>query len=190
MTHEPGPESLGVSADWMQATTTMPARCVRHGLPAVQTVDLALQSRPPLPDDLPTRGNILGLGGRLGEWGQRVKVIRVRGWPLCSKCVTQRRAWIWPTRVMFWGGLALLIGAVVARILAGPAPLLGIPMLGGCALMLASVIPFTRASYLRITQAQTSADGSQVIITNPHPRFASELHGLVDSTNPQPRSAT
>jgi len=190
MTREPGPDSLGVPANWMQATTTMPAHCVRHGLPAVRTVDLALQSRPQLPDNLPTRGNILGLGSRLGEWGQRVKVTRVQGWPLCSRCVMQRRTWIWPTRVLFWGGLALLVGAVAARILAGPAPVLGIPMLGGCAMMLVSVIPFTRASYLRITQAQTSGDGSQVIITNPHPRFASELHTLVNNTSRQPRSAT
>lgn len=187
MTHERRPSSLGVSADWMRATTTMPGRCVRHGLPATRRVDLALQSRPQMADNLPTRGNVLGLGSRLGEWGQRVKITRVHGWPLCSRCVTQRRTWIWPTRVLFWGGLALVIGAVAASILAGPDPMLGIPMLGGCAMMLASVVPFTRASYLRITQAQTSADGSQVIVTNPHPRFASEMHALIDGTSHQSR---
>lgn len=188
MTLEPRPNSLAVSADWMCATTTMPAHCVRHGLPAARRVDLALQSRPQMADNFPTRGNILGLGSRLGEWGQRVKVTRVHGWPLCSRCVTQRRAWIWPTRVLFWGGLALVVGAMAASILAGPAPILGIPMLGGCAMMLGSVVPFTRASYLRITQAQTSVDGSQVIITNPHPRFASEMHALADDTGHQSRS--
>ncbi|MGH3931666.1 MAG: hypothetical protein ACRDTF_17030 [Pseudonocardiaceae bacterium] len=140
-----------------------------------------------MPNNLPTRGNILGLGGRLGEWGQRVKVTRVRGWPLCSRCVTQRRTWIWPTRVLFWGGLALVIGAVAISILTGPDPLLGIPMLGGCAMMLASVVPFTRASYPRIIQAQTSRDGSRVIITNPHPQFVLEMYALINDTSHQSR---
>lgn len=189
MTHEPRPDPLGVPANWMCATTTMPAHCVRHGLPAVRRVDLALQSRPQMANNLPTRGNILGLGSRLGEWGQRVKTTRVHGWPLCSRCVTQRCTWIWPTRVLFWGGLVLVIGAVAASILAGPAPLLGIPMLGGCAMMLASVVPFTRASYPRIVQAQTSVDGSQVIITNPHPYFASEMRELINNTSHQSRFA-
>ena len=53
--------------------------------------------------------------------------------------------------------------------------------------MLASVIPFTRAGYLRIIQAQASVDGSQVVITNPHPRFASEMGALVNNTSPQSR---
>ncbi|MGH3687025.1 MAG: hypothetical protein ACRDRU_22480 [Pseudonocardiaceae bacterium] len=189
MTREPHPDSLGVPANWMCVTTRLPAHCVRHGLPAARRVDLALQSRPQLANNLPTRGNVLGLGSRLGEWGQRVKVTRVRGWPLCSRCVTQRRTWIWPTWVLFWGGLALVVGAVTARIVAGPAPLLGIPLLGGCAMMLASVVPFTRASYLRITQAQTSVDGSQVIIANPHPRFVSEMHELINNTSHQSRFA-
>lgn len=184
MTRDPGPNSLGLSANWMRATTTMPAHCVRHGLPVVRRVDLALQSRPEMADNLPTRGNVLGLASRFGERGQRIKATRVHGWPLCSRCVTQRRIWIWPTWVLFWGGLALVIGAVVVSILTGPAPWLGIPMLGGCAMMLASVVPFTRASYLRITQAQTSADGSQVIITNPHPHFVSEMHALVNNSHP------
>lgn len=190
MVREPRADSLRVPASWMQATTTMPTHCVRHGLPAVRTVDLGVQSRPQLPGNLPTRGNVLGLGSRLAERGQRVKVTRVHGWPLCGRCVTQRRAWIWPTWVLFWGGLALVIGAVVVRVLAGPAAMLGIPLLGGLLMMLASVIPFTRASYLRITRTQTSVDGAHLIVTNPHPRFASELSALVDNTNHQPRSAT
>lgn len=189
MTREPRPTFLGVPANWMCAATRLPAHCVRHGLPAVRWVDLALQSRPQMANNLLTRGNVLGLGSRLGEWEQRVKITRVHGWPLCSRCVTQRRTWIWPTRVFFWGGLAAIIGAVAASILAGPTPLLGIPLLGGCTMTLASVIPFTRASYLRIVQAQTSVDGSQVIIANPHPRFASEMRELINDTSHQSRFA-
>ncbi|MGH3905881.1 MAG: hypothetical protein ACRDTE_17130 [Pseudonocardiaceae bacterium] len=115
-----------------------------------------------------------------------MRATRVRGWPLCGKCVSQRRTWIWPTWV-FWGGLALAIGTVVVSILTGPAATLGIPMLGGFAMMLAAVVPFTRASYLRIIQAQTSVDGTQVIITNPHPHFVSEMGALVTNTSLQSR---
>lgn len=74
---------------------------------------------------------------------------------------------------------------VVVRILTGPAATLTLPLLSGFAMILAAVIPFTRASYLRITQAQTSEDGAQVVITNPHPHFLSELNVLVGKTSHQ-----
>ncbi|MFC6018556.1 hypothetical protein ACFP2T_20395 [Plantactinospora solaniradicis] len=171
--------ALPVSA--LDAVMPQVDRCARHGLPSARRVDFALQSRPKLTESNPALGgNVLATAGRVGEHAGKVRVTRIAGWPLCARCVRTRRWWLLVASVCFWGGLALLAGAIVARIVAGQSAVLGIPMIGGIVLAIASPAPFVLASLPRITKARTSDDGGAVLVRDAHPEFAAQVRATVD----------
>jgi hypothetical protein len=176
--------SVSVPASWVTSGRAMPAHCARHGLPAARRADFALQSRPQMPNNQWTNGNLFSTVGRLSDRARRVKVVRVQAWPLCARCARTRAIWLTAAQILFWGGLAAAVGAIVARILADePSPVLGIPLLGGFALVLASPFVLQVAALGRITQAETSADGSQVLVRDAHPAFVEEMARLMSSAS-------
>jgi hypothetical protein len=177
--------TLPVSA--LDAVIPRVHRCARHGSPVGRRVSFALQSRPKLNESNPAlSGNVLATAGRVAEHAGKVRVTRITDWPLCARCVRTRRWWLLVASVCFWGGLALLAGAVVARVVSGQSAVLGIPMIGGIVLAIASPAPFVLASLPRITQARTSDDGAAVLVRDAHPEFAAEVLAAVDRSGQHP----
>lgn len=153
----------------------LPDRCSRHGRGQVRRKYLALQSRVQH-TDVPRRGsNPLTAFARVGERARKARITWVRGWPLCATCVRTRVFWFGLVQVLFWGGVLLLVGAVVARVRIGQEEVLAAPAVAGLAMMLCSVLPFVRGSYGRILGARTSQDGEHVILDRPAPEFVRRL---------------
>ncbi|MBC6460401.1 hypothetical protein [Actinomadura sp. HBU206391] len=165
----------------VEALATVPAGCTMcawHGAPAVRRAGFALQSRPALRTP---RVGVLSTGiDRLAEHAERVKIAKIVDWPLCRRCVRTRRGWLSLAAVLFWGGLAAMAAAVVARIVLGEVtPVLGVPLLGGFVMALSSPAAFVASSLPRITRARTSTDGRFVQVTGADPRFVAEVRTLL-----------
>lgn len=172
--------TLAIPADTINSVTPHLDCCSRHGQSPARRIRFALQSRPKLAGNRALTGNVAATAGRLADHAAKVRVTRVTEWPLCSRCATTRRWWLAVAVVCFWGGLALLAGAIVARVVAGgPSAALGIPMFTGIALMIASPAPFVLGSIPRIINARTSDDGSAVVVRDPHPRFAASVRAAL-----------
>jgi len=113
---------------------------------------------------------------RADEYLRAVKAVRVAGWPLCAACLRERRVHLTLAGVLFFGGLAALVGAFIAGgVMAGDQPLLLVPILAGFAAMLLSPIPLARGALPRLTRTETTVDGTAVRITEPHPEFRARL---------------
>ncbi len=106
----------------------------------MQRVSFALQSRPRL--ERRRAANPLGVAGRVAEHAEKVRITKVTDWPLCRRCVRTRYGWLATASVFLWGGLALVVGAVIARAVSGPSAMLGIPLYGGIVLAIAAPAPF------------------------------------------------
>lgn len=170
---------LTVPAGWFSVAPAMPGCCSRHGAPAARWVGLDLQSRPQSRHGRNASGNVLGLGARMSDIARNTKITELRQWPLCAACYRRHRALRIVAGVLFWGGLLALAGSIVARIIAGETvPGLLVPMVAGFLAMIAAGFVFGASGLARLIGAQTSQDGSTVLITNPHPRFAEDLDAL------------
>lgn len=176
---EEEPPSILLSAQRLGSGAAMPGHCAWHGRPAVRRKGLAL---PSLPAIATTHARDSSRPGprRLAEWAVRVRHVRVHDWPLCDRCVRYRRLWFGLCCVMFWGSGAwfaviLLVHTVVAPLDEGLVMFSFVVCLG---LALTSPRPFVRGSYPRILGAFASADGTAVIVEDPHPLFAAEAGPL------------
>lgn len=186
MSHpQPFDHSAAIDASVLTDATELPARCSRHGRPATTYRDFHIVSRPPKPPGsrLPWSGIVSIIANLLWFW-MHVATTPVRGWPLCDWCHRRRRRNRILTRVMFWGGLATAVGALVGgigvRVFTGqPASrFMAVLMLTGLALVLLAAIPLTRGRLDKIARAQTSSDGTWVRVTRPHPEFRTQMRRL------------
>ncbi|GAA4613593.1 hypothetical protein GCM10023108_14780 [Saccharopolyspora hordei] len=156
----------------------LPQCCAAHGRVAVRQVDFALQSRVQVDGNRVLSSSLLGVADRIGERARRVKVARVRGWPLCRGCARRRSVLFGLSQLLFWGGLASIAAALLVRLIGGvQATFLGVLAFGGFIVALASVVPFVAGSLPRITRARTSDDGGSVIVEDPHPAFVAQTRG-------------
>jgi hypothetical protein len=113
---------------------------------------------------------------RASEYLSAVKAVRVSGWPLCTRCVRTRVAWLVLTGLLFWGGLAAMVTAfVIGVVLDGDQTILLAPILDGFAAMLLAPLPFARSSLTRLTHTVVTPDGSAVRVSQPHPEFSGRL---------------
>ncbi|GAA4889952.1 hypothetical protein [Saccharopolyspora cebuensis] len=175
---EPGRPEVRIPAALAGSPGGLPARCVRHGAQRARSVDFALQSKVEVQGSRLLSGNLLGAAGRIGERARAVRVTQVRGWPLCRACARRRALLFGASLVAFWGGAVLLVGALVGRWVTGqPSGVLGAALVLGFFAMLAAAVPFALGSLPRVTRARTSADGSEVVISDPHPAFVAALAG-------------
>ena len=174
MPPRPGPRSL--PADWVGVSGHLPRHCSRHGLPAVATKDFALQSRV---DRAAARrqpgAGAVDMANRLARHGTQVRVVHVRGWPLCPRCLRTRRWWLAIASVLFFGGLVAFAGALLGGALTDGAPWLAAVAGGGFVLLPLSALPFSRGALGRLTGARTSPDGTSVLVDEPSEPFAAEL---------------
>ncbi|GAB2659330.1 hypothetical protein GCM10027271_17520 [Saccharopolyspora gloriosae] len=175
------PEQVRVPAQVAETPGALPGCCARHGRNSARSVDFALQSRAEPQGSRAMSANPLGVAGRLGERAQKVRITRVRDWPLCTTCARQRTAGLVLANALFWGGVVLIAGALAARLITGvQSPALGAALLGGFFAAIVSVVPFVLGSLPRITGARTSEDGSEVVLTAPHPAFVTALRTADD----------
>ncbi|MCX2732122.1 hypothetical protein OOZ19_17935 [Saccharopolyspora sp. NFXS83] len=169
-------DQVRMPAQIAETPGALPGCCARHGQDSARSVDFSLQSRAEPQGGRVMCANPLGVAGRLGERARQVRITRVRGWPLCAACVRRRTTGLVLANVLFWGGLALIAGALAARLITGvQSPALGAALLGGFLAALVSVVPFVLGSLPRITGARTSEDGAEVALSAPHPAFVSAL---------------
>lgn len=177
--------TLAIPAETVDAVTPRLDCCARHGRSPAKRLGFALQSRPRLDGNRALTGNVAATAGRLGDHAGKVRVTRITDWPLCPSCLATRGIWLTVAAICFWGGLALLAGAIVARVAAdGPSAALGVPMFTGIALAIVSPAPFVLGSIPRIINARTSDDGSAVVVRDPHPRFAAAAHAALGHSSP------
>ncbi|WP_164860682.1 hypothetical protein [Rhodococcus sp. X156] len=156
--------------------------CSRHGAPAARRVDLAAKWLPApgeLPD-LPASPRWMPLA-RMGDLAGRMGAatyVQLAGWPLCADCARTRRRWSALTRAVLGLGVVLLLAVVVLRLALGePVGWLMAPLLGGAALVLLSVLPFSRGSLATLTGTTCTRDTSAVLVQDPHPAFVAALQG-------------
>lgn len=176
MSHHQGVVTL--AADYVQRPGNLPTHCSRHGLPAVRHVDFALQSRTRIEGSRLRQvggGGVAGMADRLGQHAKNVRVIHVKGWPLCAGCGRERAGWLTLASVMFFGGLAAFAGSMVVGLVADGVRAFAAVAAGGFVLMPLSAIPFARGSLARLVGARTSAEGSLVLVQNPSHAFLAEL---------------
>lgn len=137
-----------------------PRFCVRHGKPVIQGTDV---------------GGVFAIVVRTVDHLERIKQVSIRDWPFCVLCVRRRSRIRRAAQVLFFGGVALVITAVVVAVLRGQQPLLMIPTLLGFAAAVASGFVFGRSNWTYVANAQVSSDGQWVTFTDAHPQFAAEL---------------
>ena len=178
MQHQPNVVTL--PADFVAQPGNLPARCTRHGRPAVRRMDFALQSKVHIEGSrLRQVGvfGVLGMAERLGQHGRKVRVTDVKDWPLCQECVRTRTFWLTISRIMFFGGLlAIVVSATIALVAEEGTvkPLAWVFVLGFLLLPLAA-FPFSIGSIPRIIGANTAPEGGSVLVVDPSEEFAAEL---------------
>lgn len=152
-----------------------PRSCVRHGQPVVGGTDVDLLSRPKH-DMTPTYGGVFAIAVRTADHLKQIKQVPVHGWPFCVRCARRRRRLRRTAQVLFFGGIAMILAAVVAsQLLNEREPLLIIPILFGIGAAIASGFVFGQSSWSHIAGAVVSNDGQWVTFTNAHPQFAAEM---------------
>lgn len=165
-------------AEFVGRQGNLPRHCSRHGLPAVRQKDFLLQSKVKIEGNrfmqVGGRG-VLGMAERLDQHRKNVRVAEVRGWPLCGRCVRTRALWVSVAAAMFFGGLAVFVGSLIAAAVTDGMPWLAGVAVAGFALLPLSAFPFVLGSLPRLTGARTSPDGASVIVTNPSQAFTAEL---------------
>jgi hypothetical protein len=168
--------TIDIPTDWLATNPALPNRCVKHGLPAEQRVDFVVKSRPkvsPIRKLLIPGYTALNRGE---EYLSKVQFIKVHGWPLCAECVRRRRTGLGLAAILFFGGLAAIVGAVIARAaISGDSGLLAAPIMGGFVAMLLSPWPFSWAGLPKLTQTQATPDGGAVHVDHASPDFTQQL---------------
>ncbi|MBE9374501.1 hypothetical protein IQ251_08575 [Saccharopolyspora sp. HNM0983] len=169
-------DEVRIPAESAAVAGNLPAACAAHGRPAVRSADFAVQSRAQVQGSRVLNANVLGMAARAGERARQVQVTRVRGWPLCRSCARRRSALLGLALLLLGGGLVSIAVALLIRVSTGEqSAVLGVPLLGGFAAVLAAVLPFSWGSLPRISRARTSADGRFVLVADPHPAFAAQV---------------
>ncbi|EHK85289.1 hypothetical protein SZMC14600_16691 [Saccharomonospora azurea SZMC 14600] len=115
----------------------------------MKRADFTLQSRVPLEGSRTRRVGVLGAVGmaeRLDQHARKVRTTEVRGWPLCDVCTRTRTLWLSVAAVLFFGGLLVFAGSLVAGILAekGTMRALAGVAVAGFVLMIVSASPSRR----------------------------------------------
>lgn len=168
--------AIDVSAAWLATNPALPDRCVKHGLPVQRRVSFVVKSRPKVS---PVRKLFVPGYTALNrgeEYLSKVQFVRVQGWPLCAECVRRRRLGIAFAAVLFFGGLAAIVVAVIARsAMSGNSGVLGVLVAVGFIAMLVSPAPFSWAGLPRLTRTQATADGDAVHVDQPSPEFVRQI---------------
>ena len=168
--------AIDIPADWLATDPALPDRCVKHGRSARERVDFVVKSRPKVS---PVRKLFVPGYTALNrgeEYLSKVQFVKVHGWPLCDECLRRRRTGRLLAAVLFFGGLAAIVGAVIARAaMSGDSGLLALPILGGFGAMLLSPWPFSWAGLPKLTQTQATADGTAVHVDHASPEFTRQL---------------
>lgn len=152
-----------------------PRSCVRHGHPVVDGADVDLQSGPKH-DRTPTYGGVFAIAVRTADHLHQIKQVPVQGWPFCVRCVRRRRQLRRTAQALFFGGIAMVVAAIVASLLVNERePLLIIPVLLGFGAAIASGFVFGQSSWSHIAGAVVSNDGQWVTFPGAHPQFAAEM---------------
>ncbi|MER7113989.1 hypothetical protein ABT332_05810 [Saccharomonospora azurea] len=114
---------------------------------------------------------------RLDQHARKVRTTEVRGWPLCDVCTRTRTLWLSVAAVLFFGGLLVFAGSLVAGILAekGTMRALAGVAVAGFVLMIVSAFPFSKGGMSRVIGASTAPQGDAVLVENPSPSFRAEL---------------
>jgi hypothetical protein len=170
--------AIDIPADWLATNPALPDHCVRHGRAAQQRVDFVVKSRPkvsPVRKLFVPGYTVLNRGE---EYLSKVTFIKVHGWPLCPECVRRRRIGLGLAAVLFFGGLAAIAGAVIARAaMSADSGVLAIPIMVGFVAMLLSPWPFSWAGLPKLTQTQATPDGGAVHVDHVSPEFSRQLAG-------------
>lgn len=175
----PESEIIEIAANLVEQGA-LPSHCSRHGRPAVKRADFTLQSKVRLEGSRTRRVGglgVLGMAERLEQHARKVRVTRVKGWPLCDVCTRTRARWLGGAAVMFGGGLLLFVGSLVVGLLAekGSVPALAGVAMAGFVLVVLSAFPFSRAGMSRVIGAVTAPEGGAVLVSNPSSAFRAEL---------------
>ncbi|OZM70046.1 hypothetical protein CFN78_27330 [Amycolatopsis antarctica] len=152
----------------------LPRYCTRHGRPATRRKDFALQSKVRI-EGRRIFANVFSQTERLAQHASKVRVIDVKGWPLCAVCVRTRTSWLAVASALFFGGLAALVGSLAVGAFTDGMQWLAAVAVGGFVLMPLAAFPFVRGSMGRLIGAMTSPDGESVIVENPSAAFLAEL---------------
>lgn len=170
--------AIEIPADWLATNPALPDRCVKHGLPAEQRVDFVVKSRPKV---APAQ-KILIPGytalNRADEYLTKVRFVKVRGWPLCAECVRRRRLGLALAAALFFGGVAAIVGSLIARAATSDdSPLLGVLVMAGFVAILLSPLPFSWAGLPKLTHTRATPSGDAVHIDDADPEFIGGLPG-------------
>lgn len=179
MPHHHGAVTL--PAEFVRHPGNLPAHCTRHGLMAVRRADFALQSTVNIEGSrLRAVGGsgAVGMAERLGQHAKKVRVVQVKGWPLCALCVRTRASWLTVASVVFFGGLVAFVGSLLVGLLADGVQALAAVAVAGFVVMPLAAFPFVRGSMGRIVGARTSADGAFVVVQDPSQAFLAGLPPL------------
>ena len=172
----PTPTTVEIPADWLAQEPPLPDRCVAHGLPAVQRKTFAVRSNP----KISSRKKVFLPGytalNRAEEYASQVKIVKVSGSPLCTRCVRQRSIGLVLAGVLFFGGLlAMMTGFVIGALDDGSNRALLIPILLGLAATLLSPLSLRSASLPKLTRTEAADDGSAVHVTEASFSFAQQI---------------
>jgi hypothetical protein len=175
-----GLQHLTIPATWFRTAPGMPSVCAGHGLPAVRYEEIRVPSWPKVRR---------GFGGLLADLGEVAEAIRptrltvITGWPLCEQCAGTSALRRRLTAVLFFGGLALVGGGLLARLVLGhPTLWLALPMIAGLVTMITSPWVWRAGLAAQISRAVTSEDGQYVLLRKPSPEFAEQLGQLINSS--------
>jgi hypothetical protein len=167
---------ITIPADWLAGRPPLPDRCVRHGQPAARRVDIVLRSKPPASPRRRPWATGRGSLERAAERLQLVRIVVLRGWPLCSRCVRRRSVALGLANTLFFGGLIAVVAALVLRLRGdtGTSTLLA-PVVGGFVAMAATTAPLEWGGLSRLARATVTPDGAAVHVADPHPTFVAQL---------------
>ena len=170
--------AIEIPADWLATNPALPDHCVKHGLPAEQQVDFVVKSQPKV---APARRLLIpGYTAldRADEYLTKVKFVKVHGWPLCTACVRRRRLGLTLAAVLFFGGLAAIVGALIVRAtMTDDSAALGVAVAVGFVAILLSPLPFVGAGLPKLTQTRATPNGDAVHVDEASPEFTNRLPG-------------
>lgn len=158
------------SQGYRKLSRPAPHVCSAHGLPEVRRVEMVAKSALESSQRFNIRSNVLTTLGNLSEDAEKVILVRTR-WPLCRRCARIRTTFFGAFLGMLSVGIALLICAIVLRVIGGQSAQLGLPLYMGFGLTAVSVIPFVLGSIPRLTKTVVSKEGTALIVREPHPTF-------------------
>jgi hypothetical protein len=172
----PAQMTVDIPTEWLATEPTLPDRCARHGLPAVQRKTFAVRSNP----KIGSRKKVFQPGytslNRAEEYARQVKIAKVSGWPLCARCVRRRVFGLTAAAVLFFGGLATMVAAfIIAGAEDGPNAGMLAPILGGFAAMLLSPLALRWGSIPRLTGTELTSDGAIVKVADASSEFLAGL---------------